>query len=65
MDGKALTPFTLDDYTSYLFNMTEETVIDISLSGFTKILTRNVPRGFILDNTPLETNLAIQLNKYA
>jgi hypothetical protein len=49
----------------YLFNMTDDTVFDTTFAGFAKIITHNIPRGYILDNRPLQSNLENQLKKYA
>eukprot|EP01116_Phalansterium_solitarium_P024033 TRINITY_DN8674_c0_g1_i3.p1 TRINITY_DN8674_c0_g1~~TRINITY_DN8674_c0_g1_i3.p1 ORF type:complete len:330 (+),score=82.00 TRINITY_DN8674_c0_g1_i3:194-1183(+) len=64
MDTNDPNGLTFESYKAQVFNMTDSAVYDDTWEGMAKIFTHNIPAGFILDNTPMATFLAKQLELF-
>lgn len=52
-DGKAERSFTWADYKKILFRLKDGDIFDVRPAGLARIVSRNIPRGYILDTAPL------------
>lgn len=50
--------FTWEDYKEILFKISDGDIFDLTARGLARIVTRNIPEGFVLDTAPLRRLLA-------
>lgn len=50
--------FTWQDYKEILFKISDGDIFDLSARGLARIVTRNIPEGFVLDTAPLRRLLS-------